>query len=118
MKTKRTKMLRRREFMNRGPIGICLSHRQWCHRNNGTWFVLVYETSATYGGPEEGGWYYQSGYAVQRYKVRGYRAACRLAEKLEREAERHSRPSSSEQIRVRVIRQPVDQYPATRPQYS
>lgn len=34
------------------------------------WSVAVYETERRYGGPEEGGWYYEFGHLVNPAKVR------------------------------------------------
>jgi hypothetical protein len=34
------------------------------------WSVAVYETERRYGGPEEGGWYYDFGHIVNPAKIR------------------------------------------------
>lgn len=36
---------------------------------NEKWFVNVYEVSREWGGPEEGGWFYDAGRAVQSHEV-------------------------------------------------
>lgn len=35
------------------------------------YIVAVFATQQVYGGPEEGGWWYEAGYPVQKQKVRG-----------------------------------------------
>ena len=39
--------------------------------NEPVWFVNVYEVSRVYGGPEEGGWYYDAGQLLATYVVPG-----------------------------------------------
>lgn len=34
------------------------------------WSVGVYEVTRQYGGPEEGGWYYDAGYRIEPHKMR------------------------------------------------
>ena len=36
------------------------------------WSVGVYETDRAYGGPEEGGWWYDCGNMVDHFRVRGF----------------------------------------------
>lgn len=35
------------------------------------WFVNVYEVDRAYGGPEEGGWYYDTGRLMATYQISG-----------------------------------------------
>lgn len=35
------------------------------------WFVNVYEVDRVYGGPEEGGWYYDAGRLMATYQISG-----------------------------------------------
>ena len=37
------------------------------------YYVAVYEIGCAYGGPEEGGWWYDTGELSERVRVRGYR---------------------------------------------
>ncbi len=47
------------------------------------WFVNVYEVDRCYGGPEEGGWYYDAGQLLATYAVSGqYGDAQALRERL------------------------------------
>lgn len=43
------------------------SHREWEHQDPTT--ITVHQTTLNYGGPEEGGWWYQAGYPVQTYCI-------------------------------------------------
>lgn len=36
------------------------------------WSVAVYETDRAYGGPEEGGWWYDCGHMIDCWKIRGF----------------------------------------------
>lgn len=36
------------------------------------WTVAVYETNKAYGGPEEGGWWYEYGYLQPQYGIHGF----------------------------------------------
>jgi len=38
------------------------THKDWEHEDPTT--ITVHETTLNYGGPEEGGWYYQAGYPI------------------------------------------------------
>jgi hypothetical protein len=47
------------------------------------WFVNVYEVSRVYGGPQEGGWYYDAGQLLATYVAPGgYESALSLRDKL------------------------------------
>lgn len=46
----------------------------------GTFYVTVYATEERYGGPEEGGWWYESGIPVKHIRVRGFEKAMNVAE--------------------------------------
>ena len=37
-------------------------HQEWEHQDPST--ITIHETTLNYGGPEEGGWWYQAGYPV------------------------------------------------------
>ena len=38
------------------------AHKEWEHEDPTT--ITIHETTLNYGGPEEGGWYYQAGFPV------------------------------------------------------
>jgi hypothetical protein len=45
------------------------------------WFVNIYETDRIFGGPEEGGWYYDAGHLMATYQISGsYDNAANLME--------------------------------------
>ena len=83
------------------------------------WSVAVYETDIAYGGPEEGGWYYDCGTWTEKHKTRifeDYEAAIAYAESLRlwMKAEGYPRDfrvcSYTEQM-------PEAYFPAERPYY-
>ena len=41
-------------------------------RESGWWSVGVYDVGQAYGGPEEGGWWYDTGIRVDPWKVRAF----------------------------------------------
>jgi len=52
------------------------------------WSVAVYENNQAYGGPEEGGWWYQEGTITDYNKVKifnSYKKACKYYNKLTKE---------------------------------
>ena len=51
--------------------------------NDSDLYVNVYESVQEYGGPEEGGWYYNQNYPISSKKVNNYAEAVSLKEKLE-----------------------------------
>jgi len=96
-----------------------------------TWIVAVYETELAYGGPEEGGWWYDMGSLVRIVRMfpsedRAYWYARRLNRKL------HSRvigPNQGKREKSSVLSDGVYEagvhqdhaprsYPATRPHYE
>jgi hypothetical protein len=88
-------------------------------------FVNVYELDRHYGGPEEGGWYYDSGAAVRSHPVPKRALADRLAATLRAryDADKPRYPVSSVcyqggEFGVCVERHPARSYPAHRPHYE
>lgn len=65
------------EWVDDPYIGLCC---QQCgnevrfHQNRpATWWSIgVYEVGRQYGGPEEGGWWYDAGDLVDKFHVRGF----------------------------------------------
>lgn len=84
-------------------------------------YVNVYAVSRPYGGPEEGGWYYDQGEALASHVVVGRPAANELVDIL-REQYPDTGGSSSvlqgDDWRVCVQRHPAADYPTTRPHYE
>ena len=56
-------------------------HTEWEEREPTT--ICLHECDSTYGGPEEGGWYYQQGWPVKTVCVFSKKQAIREAIKLE-----------------------------------
>lgn len=92
------------------------------------WFVGVYSASRSCGGPEEGGWWYDTGNLVQQTAVNSHDEARSLAEKLQgTEAEPGKFPYTGkrgsvlggEDYDVRVGIEPFAEfYPEERPHYE
>ena len=49
-------------YKARYAIGAYNQHRYWEHEDPTV--ITIHETTLNYGGPEEGGWWYQAGYPV------------------------------------------------------
>lgn len=84
--------------------------------------VNVYEVDRCYGGPEEGGWYYDCGEPVASRVVKRGRQAQRVQKQLEREycppgGKRH-RSYMRCAYRVRVERGSGAPFPRRRPYYE
>jgi len=59
------------------------------------WFVTVYEINRAYGGPEEGGWYYDTGRLMGWWQASSCEEAYELADSLENETYRPNGNSGS-----------------------
>jgi hypothetical protein len=49
------------------------------------WTVAVYDVDRQYGGPEEGGWWFDTGTLIRKAIVETYERACELREEWEEE---------------------------------
>lgn len=87
-----------------------------------TLYVNVYEVDRHYGGPEEGGWYYDAGDPVESHPVDTEGAADRLVEHLEQEYPRTDSSSSviyrGGDYRVWIEDHPAKAYPEVVPHYE
>jgi hypothetical protein len=88
-----------------------------------TYFINVYEMDRHYGGPEEGGWWYDSGTLVQTRKVRGRQRAVRIATLLRCSIPVPQHPLWSVlyaggQYSISIDRLPGKSFPTTRPHYE
>lgn len=87
-----------------------------------TTHVSVYEVYRRYGGPEEGGWYYDEGYLVYADAYASAEAAVAEAERLREvypETGRYTSVAySGGDYRIRVSTTPGNDYPAERPRYE
>jgi len=85
------------------------------------WYVNVYAVSRHYGGPEEGGWWYDSGDPVASTpyftKADAYAARDAARERFVRTDKRYS-VNGGEDWTVAVERQFAAEYPTTRPRYE
>ena len=53
--------------------GDCGDQVKWLRdRDAGWWSIGVYETGRSYGGTEEGGWWYDTGSRIDDWHVRGF----------------------------------------------
>lgn len=90
-------------------------------------FVTVYETGRNYGGPQEGGWYYDTGTVVACFPVLRHRAE-RLLERVKDRCDRINReerrrcPSSvlsrGDYLVAWLEDRPGEDYPRERPGYE
>jgi hypothetical protein len=85
-------------------------------------YVNVYEIDREYGGPEEGGWYYDSGRVVDSRQVHG---ASQQAAAVREFQARYPRTNKAGTVlyaggdyRVRVEDAPGANYPTERPHYE
>lgn len=80
------------------------------------WSVGVYETGRSYGGPEEGGWWYDTGSMIDHFRVRGF-DNFEEAKKYQRELRDHYAEEKNIGIVGFTEKLPVAGYPARRPVY-
>ena len=84
--------------------------------------VSVYEVYRRYGGPEEGGWYYDEGHLVYADAYADAGAAVAEAERLREFYPETGRYTSAAyeggDYRIRVSTRPGLDYPAERPHYE
>lgn len=92
----------------------------------GRMFVNVYEVDRCYGGPQEGGWYYDCGEVADSYELVGGRNRKRMAERKRRQLQSEFCPRGGRsqrsymrcKYRVVVERQPGQPFPKQRPRYE
>lgn len=89
------------------------------------WYVNLYELVREYGGPEEGGWYYDAGYPIYGTLIRttSEGLAHLIANYLRENVypDHHYRSSVRPQgvdMDVRVENHPAKEFPAERPHYE
>ena len=93
------------------------------HGQAPTRYVNVYLVDRCYGGPEEGGWYYDAGAPIYSHKLERGERARDLVERFERRfahlAGRYGRSSviGGPDVEVRIEREPAKAFPAVRPVY-
>lgn len=83
--------------------------------NKGVLFVNVYDTYREYGGPEEGGWYYDVGHPTgESYVRRRMDSALDLARKIRAKL----KADGAEDVSVRVEQHKPRKFPQGRPHYE
>lgn len=95
-------------------------YRKW-YIKHGTYWVNVFEVMRKYGGPEEGGWWYDTGQPVASIPVKGLNRAEHLAKAWRKRCPKtHKRYSvlGGEDFDVRVETRFAAPYPAVRPHYE
>lgn len=98
--------------------GDCGQEVKWSHDEKPTyWSVAIYETDRSYGGPEEGGWWYTTGSRIDPHKQRVFED---ITEALNYQEKLRSEYKNEKCIDILGFteRLPVDGYPARRPVYS
>lgn len=86
------------------------------------WYVGVYEVYRCYGGPEEGGWWYDSGSLILAEMYDTYDEALQRGSELEVEWPDNNTYTSvvysGGDYRVRIDTEPPRNYPEDRPRYE
>lgn len=92
-----------------------------------TTIVAVYRTSQSYGGPEEGGWYYTQGYLIRKAKrfkgphqlQRARRFAAKLNDHFQAFDRKHRIRFDDTRLSAKVFTgAPVSHFPLHRPHYE
>lgn len=80
-------------------------------------FVNVYEIARCYGGPEEGGWYYDCGDVVESFPVKRGKQAKRLQRQLQKDCKKiiGRRRANCEVV---IEKNPGSEFPKRRPHYE
>lgn len=84
-------------------------------------YVNVYEVGLAYGGPEEGGWWFEVGTPVLTRQVTTLRKARRVAERLRKRFPNTGASSNvlgGEDYRIFIEDQPGTPYPEVYPHYE
>lgn len=87
----------------------------------GPWWVNVYEASRDYGGPEEGGWWYEVGYPHEWKRSDSRAEAIELRDQLVELYPRTGKRASvlgGDDWEVRIERNVAQPYPEQRPRYE
>ncbi len=99
------------------PVEIMVA--ELCNLSPAPWYVNVYEIDRRYGGPEEGGWWFDSGTLVDSTETASKQDANRLSE-----AKQTEYPNNGSSVyrggdyTVRIENHPGENYPTNRPHYE
>lgn len=87
-----------------------------------TYFVTVYEAGQGYGGPEEGGWWFDVGDPIRHYACRSYDEAVQLRDELREEEFPYTRKRYSvlggDDWDISIDLVPGRAYPDRKPHYE
>lgn len=95
-------------------------YNRW-HKKYGTFWVNVYSIHRCFGGPEEGGWWYDTGDPVASIPVKGLSRAEHLAKAWRKQCPKTNKRYSvlgGEDWDVKVETNFAAPWPATRPHYE
>lgn len=89
-------------------------------------YVNIYLTNRAYGGPEEGGWWYDCGEAVRSFPVVTQRRASRILAMVRKIADCRNKQQNSDlssitcdgRYQVMIEETPAANYPETIPHYE
>lgn len=85
------------------------------------WWVAVYDVDLEYGGPEEGGWWYDTGICLMNVACESYEQAQEVQEQLRQEypdTGKRNSVLSGEDYNVVIEHRPGKNYPEYRPHYE
>ena len=96
------------------------SHVEWEGQDPSV--ITIHETTLNYGGPEEGGWWYQAGYPVRSHCIFSKKQAIQVFIQYFEEYEIEGQPSlgdttTSSNIELSFSNRYAEVYPKTRPHY-
>lgn len=81
-------------------------------------YANTYRTERVYGGPEEGGWFYESGEPISSTRFDSEADAARHARSIEQRPARLFSNRAESGVRVRLQSAPACAYPANPPRYD
>ncbi len=97
-----------------GECGVAVKHS---HDTKASWWSIgVYSTGRSYGGPEEGGWWYDTGSITDQWKVRGFDNFTE-AQKYAAQLREEYKDERDVAVRGFTEQLPVAGYPDRRPVY-
>ena len=98
-----------------------VSHNEFTVNGKQAYFVTVYEAGRSYGGPEEGGWWFDTGVPIRHEIVGSYDEAVETREKLRAEYQNTGKRYSvlgGEDYEIMIGLEPGKAYPETYPHYE
>jgi hypothetical protein len=107
----------------RRPQVHALDCKTCADAHQGSAWVVVHEVTREYGGPEEGGWWFDEGRVVYRRRVLPDESQAVIVEQVERTfdtttSHRFSMAARGSDYRVSIGEDRGEDYPETRPHYE